>query len=101
MTKAEEIKQGLNYSFYALTDGCYIIRDDDNMVVCYRYQDDLKQIDLEGENLHIVYLEGSMEILLGFCSDDVKLMSFNRNGEEKIRTYDFQRLKRRVLNKTC
>ena len=94
----KEIKANLDFDFYGNTEGAYIIKGDGNIALAYRYSDDIEQIDVDGENLFVSYLEGSMRFLLSFVSNDVRMIAFERDCDGKIRFYDFKRFKSKFLS---
>lgn len=92
------IKLSLDYGYFINTEGCYVISDCDNVVVCHRCDiSDPDTVDLDGEDLHIKYLEGDMALLLNWVTDAVRHIIFERNDTGDLRYYDFEKVKKRVL----
>ena len=98
--RVEDLISQIDWKYFATTDGCYLISDNCNVVVAYQCNlDDPKKLDVYGDSIYIVFLAGDMGYLLDFASDDIKNIIFERLTENGYKIYDFQKVKRRVLNK--
>lgn len=98
--KVDDLISSIDWKFYATTDGCYVISDNCNVVVAYQCSvDNPKVVNMYGDSIYIVFLAGDMGYLLDFASNNIKNIIFERLDENGYKIYDFQKVKRRVLNK--
>lgn len=95
------IRATLDYNYYINTLGCYVVSDCENLVVAHKCNvSDPDTVDLDGEDLHIKYLEGDMSTLLSWCQDNVRYIVFERNDSGNLKYYDFEKIKRLVSRNT-
>lgn len=92
------IRESMNYGYYINTDGCYVVSDYRNLVVCHRCEiDDADAVDVEGPDLHIKYLEGNMSEIISLCKDDIRYIIFERNEDGVLRYMEYKKLRRKLL----
>lgn len=93
----EELIESIDFKFYALTAGCYLYSDGENMAVCHRCDKEYPMvIDPEGEDFYVRYVQGELAPFINLISD-IRYIIFERlNDIGNYRMYDFYNIKRKI-----
>lgn len=85
----------VDINYYATTEGCYVITDNlgNKTVAFHCNSEDPWKIDVNGEDLFIVWYEGDISALI-HLADGVRNIVFERNDGGKFKVYPFERFKK-------
>lgn len=93
----QEVIDGIDFKFYAVTDGCYLFSDGINMAVCHRCdKDNPMTINPDGEDFYVRFVKGELAPFMQLI-DGIRYIVFERMHDDgNFRIYEFDRFKRRV-----